>query len=160
MIAYFGNYMATEYCTECGGNSSCNNYHLYMIELDRIVLEKKTDFPYDGVLPNDKKVYYVGITKHKPECRYVQHTADRPDNKEYLCSCFGDKSVSRKFPKKVKYVHGYNLNLVKLAKMNPIVRTDGPTFHGSATKADEEAKKYEKEIGEILRKAGFAVYWN
>ena len=160
MIAHSRNFVATEYCKECGESRSCNNYHVYLIELNRIVLEKKTDFPYTGVLPNDKKVFYVGITKHKPECRYVQHTADRPDNKEYQCSCFTDTSVSRKFPKKVKFVHGYNLKLVKLADVNPIVRTDGPTFPGSATKADKEAKKYEKDLGESLRKAGFAVYWN
>ncbi len=152
--------MATEYCKECGENNSCNNYHIYMIELDRIVLEKKTDFPYDGELPNDKKVFYVGITKHKPECRYIQHTAKRPESKEYHCNCFTDTSVSRKFPKKVKYVHGFNLNLVKLASTNPIVRTDGPTFPGSATKAENEAKKFEKDLGESLRKVGYAVYWN
>ena len=160
MIALFRFYMATEYCRECEGDRSCNNYHVYLIELDRSVIEKKPDFPFQGKLPDDKKVFYVGITKHKPECRYIQHTAKRPENKHYLCNCFTDTPVSRKFPKKVKYVHGFNLNLEKLAEENPIVRTDGPTFPGSATKAEEIAKKYEKERGQRLRKEGFAVYWN
>jgi len=152
--------MGTESCKECEGNMSCNNYHIYLIELNRIVLEEKSNFPYDGELPSDKKVFYVGITKHTPECRYIQHTAVRPDNNHYLCNCFTDMSTSRKFPKKVKYVHGYNVNLVRLTSLNPIVRTDATTFPGSATKAEEEAKKIENDRGERLREAGFAVYWN
>ena len=152
--------MSSDYCRDCDGKMSCNNYHVYVIELDRAVLEEKPDFPYEGNLPNDKKIFYVGITKHRPECRYLQHTAERPENNEYLCNCFSESPTSRKFPKKVKYVHGFDLNLARISPINPIVRTDGPTFPGSAIEQENEAKNKEMEMGEKLRKLGHAVYWN
>ena len=152
--------MGSDYCKDCDEKMSCNNYHVYIIELDRIVLEEKPSFPYKGILPDDKKVFYVGITKHTPECRYFQHTADRPDNNKYLCNCFTELPKPRKFPKKVKYVHGYDLDLTRISPINPIVRTDGPTFSGSATEQENKAKEEEREMGEKLRLLGHAVYWN
>ena len=58
--------MSSDYCRDCDGKMSCNNYHVYVIELDRAVLEEKPDFPYEGNLPNDKKIFYVGITNIDP----------------------------------------------------------------------------------------------
>jgi len=131
-----------------------------MIELDRRVLDEKKTFPYEGKLPTNKKTYYVGITKHTPECRYIQHTAERPDDKMYLCACFTESSIPRTFSKKVKYVYGYNLKLVKTPSLNPTVRTDGPMHTGSAKAAENNAKNKERELGKKLRKEGHAVYWN
>ena len=155
--------MSTDYCSECEEERGCGNYHVYIIELIREVLEDFSRFPYDGDLPPDKKVFYVGYTAHSPECRYFQHTADQPEDKMFECTCFPDKP--KKFKKRVKYIRNkekrYDVGLLNWKKtLNPIVRVDGPTFHGSARQQKQTAMEFEQFLGETLRLAGHAVYWN
>ena len=79
--------MPTKYCESCDENKGCENYHAYIIELRREVLDEKGDFPYEGVLPDDKRVFYVGETTHSVECRFVEHTTERPSNNLHYCTC-------------------------------------------------------------------------
>ena len=157
--------MPTQYCSQCEPGNGCCNYHIYVIELRREVLVEKPDFPYSGRLPDDKRVYYVGQTAHSPECRFFQHTAERPPNRMYDCTCNlgvnpSNERKQRKFPKKVKFVFGYVIKLLELSDHNPSVRTDGFAFPGSATAQKSEALEIEKACGEALRLQGHAVYWN
>jgi len=88
---------------------------------------------------------------------------DQPEDKMFECTCFPDKP--RKFKKRVKYIRNkekrYDVGLLNWKKtLNPIVRVDGPTFHGSARQQKQTAMEFEQFLGETLRLAGHAVYWN
>jgi len=73
-------------CSECRGTRSCENWHVYAIELRYAVLENEPSFPFDGQLGAGCKVFYVGITTHTTECRYNQHVAKRSRSRTYSYS--------------------------------------------------------------------------
>ena len=174
-----GNHMSTKYCNSCEDDATCPNFHAYIIELDRSVLDE-TNFPYEGELPLDKKVFYVGQTNHSVECRYFQHTAHRSEDNQYDCTCNlgvnpNNKIVRRSFPKRVTYVNRkrdnmlfakelFAPNLFNLNYNNPTVIKAPPgsdlTYIGSAKDESKKSEEIETAIGEQLRSMGHAVYWN
>ena len=49
----------TKDCSECTETRSCDNYHVYVIELKKNVLKLEPSFPFEGELARGKRVYYV-----------------------------------------------------------------------------------------------------
>ncbi|MCH2137268.1 MAG: hypothetical protein MK101_11945 [Phycisphaerales bacterium] len=63
-----------------------NNYHVYVIELNKNVVDRpgwNTD-EY-GPSGNKLRCFYVGQSAHTPECRYAQHIADRSATFHCIC---------------------------------------------------------------------------
>ena len=103
----------TKDCSECTETRSCDNYHVYVIELKKKVLKLEPSFPFEGELARGKRVYYVGMTKHRPFCRYTQHVGKRSKSrKNFVCSCFTDEPVLRRRKKAGKYVNEYKKNSI------------------------------------------------
>jgi hypothetical protein len=162
--------MPTKYCESCEEGKGCENYHAYIIELRRDVLDEKGDFPYEGELPEDKRVFYVGETTHSVECRYFEHTAKRPSDNHHDCTCNllgtnpNHKSLQRYFPHQVKYVKGYEIelfppNILGLQYQNPTVAPYSYGFPGSRIAEGDASREIERKIGCHLRSLGHAVYW-
>ena len=58
------------HCKKCSANQICGNWHVYVIEYKKDVLNIKFKDRNPHVsYPYKNKCYYVGITKdHSPEC--------------------------------------------------------------------------------------------
>ena len=153
-------------CPECTETRSCDNYHVYVIELKKKVLKLESSFPFEGELASGKLVYYVGMTKHRPFCRYTQHVGKRSKSrKNFVCSCFSDEPVLRRRKKSGKYVNEYKKKGLALRRklyshLNPTVRTDVPNRKGIAKKLEVLAGKKERKLAESLRADGHAVHYN
>ena len=155
----------TTYCPECTETRSCGNYHVYVIELKKSVLEREPSFPFEGDLARRKRVYYVGMTKHRPYCRYTQHVGKRTKSrKNFDCTCFTEETVRRKKKKAGEFVNKYSkrsgLRQKLFAHLNPTVRTDVPKRKGIAIELEELAKDAERQLAETLRADGHAVHYN
>ena len=152
-------------CPECTETRSCDNYHVYVIELKKKALKLEPSFPFEGELASGKRVYYVGMTKHRPYCRYTQHVGKRSKSrKNFVCSCFTDEPVLRRRKKPGKYVEykkkGLALRPKLYSHLNPTVRTDVPKRKGIAKELEVRAKEAEEELAEDLRADGHAVHYN
>ena len=152
-------------CPECTETRSCGNYHVYVIELKKKVLKLKSSFPFEGELARGKRVYYVGMTKHRPYCRYTQHVGKRSKSrKNFVCSCFTDEPVLRRRKKPGKYVEykkkGLALRRKLYSHLNPTVRTDVPNRKGIAKELEVLAEEAERKLAEFLRADGHAVHYN
>ena len=152
-------------CPECTETRSCDNYHVYVIELKKKALKLEPSFPFEGELASGKRVYYVGMTKHRPYCRYTQHVGKRSKSrKNFVCSCFTDEPVLRRREKPGKYVEykkkGLALRPKLYSHLNPTVRTDVPNRKGIAKKLEILAGEEEGKLAESLRTDGHAVHYN
>ena len=152
-------------CIECHGKRSCGNWHVYAIELRHVVLEQEASFPFEGGLGSGGKVFYVGVTKHTPECRYNQHVARRNRSRtQFTCACFTDEPVLRPLKKPGRYVNKYRksggLSPFYFAHLNPVSRIDGDTRPGMMDEARRVAERAEVSLAEELRAEGHAVHYN
>jgi len=153
-------------CSECTETRACGNYHVYVIELKKNVLKLEPSFPFKGELARGKRVYYVGMTKHRPYCRYTQHVGKRTKSrKNFVCSCFTDEPVLRRRKKAGEYVNEYKKKGLALrpklySHLNPTVRTDVPNRKGIAKELEVLAGEEEGELAESLRTDGHAVHYN
>jgi hypothetical protein len=147
------------HCKKCTPKKVCGEYHLYVIELKKGVLKEPIFLKKNPHLPEGYKgrCFYVGQSKHTPECRYKQHLASearrRRESTGFLCSCFSEEEVKRRFTphnRSGKFVRQYHkkggLRPVFYKEMNPV----------SSTK--EDAEKKEKVLAETLRSLGYAVH--
>jgi hypothetical protein len=138
---------------------TCGQHHLYVIELKKSVWEKETKFRNKNKhLPSnyEGKCYYVGQTKHHPECRYKQHAASKARRNNpragFLCNCFSEATVKRLFNKRrsATYVGDYHkkggLRPSVYGALNPIATTL------------EDAQLAEAALAQQLRDQGFAVH--
>jgi len=153
----------TKYCRECTGVRACGKYHVYVIHLEKDVRE---NFTFERENPQLRSVdnahcFYVGMTRHKPECRFIQHIDHYPHRIEYAknldaesgtmeCSCRGKKRNKIFKPAKgSKFVWGnkiagrYGMELVPkiFYKYNPL-------------KSKFEAIQKEKDLANDLREEG------
>ena len=153
-------------CPECTETRSCDNYHVYVIELKKKVLKLESSFPFEGELARGKRVYYVGMTKHRPFCRYTQHVGKRSKSrKNFVCSCFTDEPVLRRRKKAGKYVNEYKKKGLALrpklySHLNPTVRTDVVNRKGIAKELEVLAGEEEEKLAKSLRADGHAVHYN
>ena len=155
-------------CPECTETRACGNYHVYVIELKKNVLKLESSFPFEGELARGKRVYYVGMTKHRPYCRYTQHVGKRTKSrKNFDCTCFTEETVRRLKKKGGRYVRekryrkkGLGLRPKLYSHLNPTVRTDVPRRKNIAIELENLAKDAERELAESLRADGHAVHYN
>ena len=164
--------MPTKYCESCDEGKGCENYHAYIIELRRDFLDEEDDFPYEGDLPDDKRVFYVGETTHSVECRYVEHTTERPSDNHHYCTCSvlgtnpNHAFIERKFSPGGTYVKGNEIelfppNILGLQYQNPTVPVTprAEAYTGSRLAEGDASREIERKIGCHLRSLGHAVYW-
>ena len=157
----------SKHCLDCTETSFCGNYHVYVIELKKKVLEKEPGFPFEGELPRDKRVYYVGETSHSPECRYKQHVADREkkSRKGFMCNCFTDEPKFRPFKSANgpgKYVFEYHkkgcLRPELYRDENPVTKNEG-NYPGMMKNLKDKSVKKEEELALKLQSMGHAVHY-
>lgn len=142
-------------CPMCDSETTCGQYHLYVIELSKDVLQEAR---FKRANPNaspNAKCFYVGETSHTPECRFQQHKLYFEGETHFLCTC---KGTPREYPfrgraeggrtKGNRYVGKYGLYLRSrmFKKQNPV----------GTTRA--ESKKAESALAEALRSRGNAVW--
>ena len=144
--------LPSRHCTQCTKAACCNEYHVYVIELhDDARLSsamKGQNLEHEG----ERGVLYVGMTGHRPECRFEQHRTYAKKAKSFMCDCFGLEEErpfrghgGRTKGSKVAGKHARYLRPKLFRKYNPIPTSD-------------EAKAKEAELAEALRAKGYWVY--
>jgi len=111
------------------------NYSVYVIELSKQVWTDSKKFrdanpQYRGML----ECLYVGMTSHTPQERYNKHKSGYRNKKGIKISAY--------FPEK----YGLYLRPSLYEGLNPMTKS--------------EAVKMEEELALLLKKKGFAVWWN
>ena len=149
-------------CSLCLDGRSCNNWHLYVIELDRKkVFKDEPSFPFVGELPDTKSVYYVGATRHTIECRYTQHVKRKRTN--FSCACFSKTPVLRPLKKRGKYTQHHlpgGLRPEMTLHMNPILTLPKETYPGIMDELWTRVDAMEAAYADLLRLEGHAVHQN
>tara|TARA_B100000287_G_C20472542_1_gene717844 strand:+ start:255 stop:725 length:471 start_codon:yes stop_codon:yes gene_type:complete len=149
-------------CSKCKNGRSCNNYHLYAIELKKKAI-KEPGFPFEGELERGKKVYYVGWTKHTIECRYKQHVRRRSkSSKRFNCGCFNEHKL-RDLGKPGKYTNHHKKGGLRpklTHHRNPAVEVPEKGPKGYLQTYKEMADIAEEKFAEELRSEGHAVHFN
>ena len=150
--------MPNSHCIKCG-KYKCKDGHVYVIELKESALNDinknfAPDFNRDNFKSGITKCFYVGETKHTPQCRYNQHVAKRKKPRtSFMCRC-NKKAVKVLFStynKASPIVHKYH----KSGGLRPEMYKDYNPVKGNQKKR----KKVEKELSELLRKQGHAVHF-
>ena len=125
-------------------------FYVYVIELKQEVYqEAKFANANAGWTPAEgRSCYYVGQSAHKPGCRYRQHKAKPGDGAIFTCQCPVGAAprtwwVSNGFARE----YGSRLATDLYRRHNPLA-------------SRERAEELEQELGEELRAAGHAVWWN
>lgn len=146
-------------CNECQGNRSCNNHHLYVIELD--VEECLQDDSFKKLFGVDvQEAYYVGRTRHTIECRYNQHTGRKKG--KFSCSCFTDEPVLREKHKRVKFIQHHvkgGLRPGLSCDLNPAVFVTNEMHEHELNEAKDAADTAEANLAASLNlREGVAAY--
>jgi len=90
--------LPTSNCPLCTAESRCGKYHVYVIQLKNCVTQvprfKKSNPQMESVRP----CFYVGSTRHKPQCRLNQHKRFFAGHDSFECPCGkGKKPQTRYF---------------------------------------------------------------
>ena len=72
-------------------------YNVYVIKLDKKVLNSKKFREKNPNMKNRKACYYIGQTSHDPETRFKQHKTGYKSN--HFAKKYGIKLVPRKYKK-------------------------------------------------------------
>ena len=150
--------MPNSHCIKCGpGPYKCEDGHVYVIELKESALDDKKfapDFNRDNFKSGITKCFYVGETKHTPQCRFNQHLAKRKKPRTgFMCRC-NKETVKVPFD---AYNRGSKKvsNHYKKGGLRPKIYRDYNPVKGNK----EKRRKVEKELSESLRKQGHAVHY-
>ncbi len=148
--------MPTSNCPECAAETRCGKYHVYVIQLKpaaaKVPRFKKANPGLDSARP----CFYVGSTRHKPQCRLNQHKRFFAGHDSFECPCGKGKAARTRF----------------FFNRGPRGRTRGNRFAGefgmflkSDIVADLNplptralAEKLEQQLGEELRELGHGVW--
>lgn len=111
------------------------NYSVYVVELDKRVFQdnwkfRKANPQYNATL----ECLYVGMTSHTPMQRFMKHKSGYRTKKGHKISSY--------------YVERYGkfLRSSLYNQYNPLTK--------------DQAYKMEDSLGQLLRKKGYAVWWN
>jgi hypothetical protein len=89
--------LPTSNCPDCTAEARCGKYHVYVIQLKASVASiprfKKVNPGMDPARP----CFYVGSTKHKPQCRLNQHKRFFADHNSFDCPCGKGKKNRTRF---------------------------------------------------------------
>ncbi|MBD3222532.1 hypothetical protein GF314_14950 [bacterium] len=88
--------MPTIHCPECTGTTACGKSHVYVIELDAAAAGHGPFRDDDPAGTPPRGYLYVGMTRHKPECRFQQHRRFATGEDDFECRCFGDGEPVRR----------------------------------------------------------------
>jgi len=148
--------LPTSNCPLCSADCRCGKYHVYVIQLKGPVAKvprfKKANPAMDGMRP----CFYVGSTRHKPQCRLNQHKRFFAGQDSFECPCGKGKKPRTRF----------------FLNRGPRGRTRGNRFAGefglflkSEIVADlnplqtrAEAEALEAQLAEELRDLGHGVW--
>ncbi len=112
------------------------NYHVYVVELDKKVWTDRKKFrdanpQFRGI----KECLYVGMTSNTPQERFLKHKKGHRNRKGYKISS--------------SYVERYGkfLRPSLYMQFNPLTKK-------------EDALSTEEKLALLLKKQGYAVWWN
>ena len=147
------------HCRCCGKKKSCGRNHLYVIELENTVLNDP-EFCKDDreQIKQDSRFFYVGETKHRPECRYNQHTikaSRKRKGRRFVCTCENglEKLVDfNSYNRPNRFVRQHH----NKGGLRPDFYSDLNPICGDKS----VARRAEKELAEYLQSLGHFVHYN
>jgi hypothetical protein len=145
--------MPTKYCQLCTDEAPCGKDHVYVIELDAQVTNARVFQAQNPDLPQDALCFYVGSSRHTPQCRLRQHQLWSSEASTFPCTCFGEETVrafsgsggKTRGARKAIVKHSKNLRSRMFRRYNPI-------------DPDAEATEREAWLAEQLRSMGYGAY--
>ena len=149
-----------DHCKKCSNNQICGNWHVYVIEYKKSVLDEKKFKDRNVHLhdPHEHKCFYVGITKdHSPECRYKQHVSKRRKRRKanFICRCNG-KDIKTPFTP----YNGAGKFLTEHHKPRGLRPKMYREYNPLKVSTREEAEAIEKKLANDLTNDGHAVWFN
>ena len=150
------------HCPRCGSKKSCNRKtcrHVYVIELQRTVLEADDFCPGDRAqVTSETRFFYVGQTRHRVACRYVQHRARKAGRDRtgstFDCSCETGACVKASFTpwnRGNRFVRTYALK-------SGALRPEFFFHHNPVLGGKEAALDMEQHVAQELRDLGHLVH--
>ncbi len=151
-----------KHCPQCGSKKSCSwkiHRHVYVVELYPTVLERRDFCQGDrDRVTSETRFFYVGQTRHRVGCRYLQHRARKARRASagstFDCSCKTGaciKTPFRLWNKGNKFVRTYAL---KSGALRPeFFFHHNPVFGGK-----EAALDMEQHVAQKLRDRGHLVH--
>ena len=147
-----------KHCRECKKGQPCGKPHLYALELDSAILQRKW---FSRVNPDYAKgmmCLYVGQTGHLPKCRASVHQnwvkggweQRKSLNLTYMCYCSGSME-KKKFTKKTgasPKVKSFNTYFL----IGRLFKSSNPVQEG------EDREEEEKGLADYLRGQGYGVW--
>jgi hypothetical protein len=147
------------HCPSCGSKKSCGRYHVYVIELDRSVLDDlgycKGDREH---ITEDSRFFYVGQSIHMPSCRYNQHTVKstrKRKGRKFSCSC---KKGVKELIKFTAYNSGSNY--VRQHHQKGGLRPEFYSHINPIIGDKAAAELAEEQLALFLKSLGHAAHWN
>ncbi len=148
--------MTTSNCPQCTPESRCGNYHVYVIQLKAAVVGVPRFKKANLGMTTQRPCFYVGSTKHKPQCRLNQHKRFFAGHDSFECPCGSGKKPRTRFflnrgprgkTRGNRFAGEFGLFLKSeiVADLNPL-----------PTRAKAEA--LEKQLAEELRDLGHGVW--
>ena len=149
--------MPTKYCQLCTDETSCGKDHVYVIELDPGVAESGVFLEQNPDLPEDAPCFYVGSSRHTPQCRLRQHQLWSSEASSFPCACFSPernrpfagsgpaRGGRTKGARRAVVKHSKNLRSRMFRRYNPM---------DSAPQASDR----EAWLAEHLRSLGYGAY--
>ena len=150
------------HCPECEPKKSCGwrtRRHVYVVELNPAVLDARDFCPGDrDQVTSETRFFYVGQTRHRVACRYVQHRARKArrarTGSTFDCSCKTGAFVKTPFTpwnSGNKFVRTYALK-------SGALRPEFFFHHNPVLGGHEAARDMEQQVAQELRDLGHLVH--
>jgi len=147
-----------KHCRECRKGKPCGKPHLYALELDSAILEKKWFKRVNPDYVQGMMCLYVGQTGHLPKCRSSVHQnwvkggweKRKSLNLTYLCYCSGGMQ-KKKFTKNTRASP-------KVKPFNTCFLKGGLFKSFNPVQENEDREETEADLAEYLRGKGYGVW--
>ena len=145
-----------QHCNRCKKGKPCKRRHVYIMELDHSILEKKKFRDANPKYQEGMDCLYVGKTRHHPRCRQSMHRNCKPgdwDGKvwECYCSISNGSNLCELSNKAAPFVAGF---ITGFLKKKSIYKEYNPQ---RGPKANQEA---EEKLADDLRELGYGIWQN
>ena len=136
-----------------GGSRMSPSIHgthsVYVIELRPEVRFESKFRRANPQMLDSMECFYVGMTIHKPVCRFKQHMSSKSELKTFTCDCPKARGKIAPYDVANRFVRKYGLRL------RPDLYNHLNKIHG-----ESKALEVEKTLAEDLRRRGHGVWQN